>query len=70
LKVPKINFNRCVNCGRCYQVCPGKKIEYQISSTNEYEKYLGEIDESFKISQRGITEINEKNKDVMGVVFV
>lgn len=49
LKVPKINFNRCVNCGRCYQVCPGKKIEYQISNTNEYEKYLGEIDESFII---------------------
>jgi len=53
LKVPKINFNRCVNCGRCYQVCPGKKIEYQINSTNEYEKYLGESDESFIIKSAG-----------------
>ena len=53
LKVPKINFNRCVNCGKCFQVCPGKKIEYQINSTNEYEKYLGEIDESFIIKSAG-----------------
>lgn len=44
LKKPKINFDKCINCGRCYQVCPGKTIE---SPVRGYEKYLGDIDESF-----------------------
>ena len=46
-KIPKVDFDRCTNCGVCYRVCPGKIVEGQIDNAGKYERYLGEIDESF-----------------------
>lgn len=49
---PKIADNSCINCGLCYQVCPGYEVDFKdfneyFLSTNKRHDLLGVVDQGY-----------------------